>query len=48
MELHDSLGNLTRLTFSNSKRNIDIDETVFNFTPPKGVDVIGEGVESSQ
>lgn len=48
MELHDSLGNLTRLTFSNSKRNIDIDDSMFNFTPPKGVDVIGEAPEPVQ
>ena len=45
MELHDSLGNLTRLSFANSKRNIDLDDAQFDFTPPKGVDVIGEGVE---
>lgn len=48
MELHDSLGNLTRLNFKNIKRNIDIDEAQFNFTPPEGVDVIGEGVETAQ
>ena len=48
MELHDSLGNLTRLTFSNSRRNIDIDDSMFNFIPPKGVDVIGEAPESVQ
>lgn len=42
MELHDSLGNLTRLSFINSQRNIDIDDAMFMFTPPKGVDVIGE------
>ncbi len=45
MELHDSLGNLTRLKFNNTKRNINIDEAQFSFTPPEGVDVIGEGLE---
>lgn len=48
MELHDSLGNLTRLTFRNTRRNIEIEETQFTFTPPKGVDVIGEGIEPAQ
>jgi outer membrane lipoprotein carrier protein len=42
MELKDSLGNLTRLVFSATRRNIDIDDAQFTFTPPKGVDVIGE------
>ncbi|MGD8514009.1 MAG: outer membrane lipoprotein chaperone LolA [Granulosicoccaceae bacterium] len=42
MELRDSLGNLTRLVFTNMQRNPDIDEAQFVFTPPQGVDVIGE------
>ena len=42
MELQDSLGNLTHLVFTGTQRNIDIDDSQFTFTPPKGVDVIGE------
>jgi outer membrane lipoprotein carrier protein len=45
MELNDSLGNLTRLSFSHSQRNTTIDDVMFMFTPPKGVDVIGEATE---
>lgn len=45
MELNDSLGNLTRLVFSHSERNIAIENAMFTFTPPKGVDVIGEATE---
>lgn len=48
MELQDSLGNLTRLVFSGQQRNIDIDDAQFTFTPPKGVDVIGEQPASEE
>lgn len=42
MELIDSFGQTTRLKFSDMQNNPDIDTNVFNFVPPKGVDVIGE------
>jgi outer membrane lipoprotein carrier protein len=42
MELRDSLGQHTRLQFDNIKTNITFNEAVFNFVPPKGVDVIGD------
>lgn len=42
MVLNDSLGQTTTIKFSNIKRNVGISETQFNFTPPKGVDVIDQ------
>ncbi len=42
MELHDSFGQLTRLLFSNIERNPVIDPAIFDFIPPKNIDVIGE------
>ena len=42
MELKDSFGQLTRLSFTNIKRNPDLDPAQFDFLPPEGVDVIGE------
>jgi outer membrane lipoprotein carrier protein len=40
MELHDNLGQTTRITFSAEERNPTIDPAIFQFTPPQGVDVI--------
>lgn len=42
MELHDSFGRTTRLVFSEVKVNIPLDPARFVFTPPEGVDVIGD------
>ena len=42
MELKDKLGQTTALDFSNVRRNVSIDASLFRFEPPKGVDVIGE------
>lgn len=39
MELSDNFGQLTRIYFANIKINPVLNETLFNFTPPKGVDV---------
>lgn len=41
MELTDKLGQTTLLEFSKFKRNPALSETRFKFTPPAGVDVIG-------
>lgn len=41
MELHDSFGKTTRLAFSEVKLNLSLDPSLFVFTPPEGVDVIG-------
>ena len=40
MEMYDSFGQVTRLDFTQVKRNPDLDPKLFHFTPPKGVDVI--------
>ncbi|MDW8322809.1 MAG: outer membrane lipoprotein chaperone LolA [Burkholderiales bacterium] len=42
MEVRDNFGQVTRLRFSNIKRNPAIAAELFRFTPPKGVDVIGD------
>ena len=40
MELQDSFSQTTRLTFKNIRRNPDLNPKLFQFTPPKRVDVI--------
>ena len=40
MELQDSFNQTTRLKFKNIQRNPDLNPKLFQFTPPKGVDVI--------
>ena len=42
MELVDHFGQTTVLRFSNMVRNPRFDAGTFRFTPPKGVDVLGE------
>ncbi len=42
MELFDNFGQTTSLIFSNLERNPRLSPTQFQFTPPAGVDVIGE------
>lgn len=42
MELHDTLGQLTRITFRDGVINPAIDPRQLRFTPPPGVDVIGD------
>ncbi|HEY5602026.1 MAG TPA: outer membrane lipoprotein chaperone LolA [Gammaproteobacteria bacterium] len=42
MELKDSFGQVTRITFSHLEQNPVINPSVFNFVPPAGVDVINE------
>ena len=42
MELTDTFGNVTMLTFGNFERNPALDPAQFKFVPPKGADVIGE------
>jgi outer membrane lipoprotein carrier protein len=41
MVFKDQLGNTTEIRFADWKRNPKIDADTFKFTPPKGVDVIG-------
>ena len=42
MELYDSFGQTTTLLFSRIERNVPIAASLLRFTPPAGVDVIGE------
>jgi len=42
MEMVDGLGQRTRIEFVQLARNARIDPASFRFTPPEGVDVIGE------
>ncbi len=42
MELHDSFGQVTQLTFGPFERNASVDATLFRFVPPPGADVVGE------
>ncbi|MGR9114325.1 MAG: outer membrane lipoprotein chaperone LolA [Gammaproteobacteria bacterium] len=42
MELNDNFGQLTRIYFSNVKINPSLDDALFKFTPPEGVDIFEE------
>ena len=42
MELYDSFNHITHITFSEIERNPVLEDATFLFTPPKGVDVVGE------
>jgi outer membrane lipoprotein carrier protein len=42
MELKDNFGQTTLLRFSNLQRNPAMGASLFRFSPPKGVDVIGD------
>ncbi|MGH8713448.1 MAG: outer membrane lipoprotein chaperone LolA [Casimicrobiaceae bacterium] len=42
MELHDSFGQVTQLTFGAFERNAAVDAALFRFVPPPGADVVGE------
>jgi outer membrane lipoprotein carrier protein len=42
MELKDNFGHTTRLEFSHVQRNPRLAASLFEFTPPPGVDVVGE------
>jgi outer membrane lipoprotein carrier protein len=42
MELHDSFGQVTQLSFGSFERNASVDAALFRFVPPPGADVVGE------
>lgn len=48
MELDDSLGQKTRVTFSGWERNPDFATDHFSFEPPAGVDVVGAMAEAAE
>lgn len=41
MIMHDMLGQTVQMDFSHSRRNAPVDQALFTFVVPKGVDVIG-------
>lgn len=47
MELTDALGQVTRIEFTELVMNESLDDALFTFTPPPGVDVIGVGESSA-
>jgi outer membrane lipoprotein carrier protein len=42
MELYDNFGQTTQIRFSKVERNPALPAATFKFTPPAGVDVVGE------
>ena len=42
MILFDNLGQVTRIDFSETQRNGELDNTLFTFDPPAGIDVIDD------
>ena len=42
MELYDSFNHITHITFDEVERNPTLHDATFLFTPPEGVDVVGE------
>lgn len=40
--IHDNLGQTTRIDFSNSKKNVKLSSSLFEFVTPEGIDVIDE------
>ena len=43
MELRDSFGQATQITFENQRNNVVFKPDFFKFNPPPGVDVFGVG-----
>lgn len=41
LQLHDQFEQVTLISFSELKSNIELDSSLFTFTPPEGVDVFG-------
>ena len=48
MRFEDILGNRTEIRFANWQRNPNLAADTFKFTPPKGVDVIGDPTPAAQ
>jgi outer membrane lipoprotein carrier protein len=48
MRFEDTLGNTTEIRFSSWQRNPKLKSDAFTFTPPKGVDVIGDPTPAAQ
>ncbi len=41
MQLNDNFGQVTQIQFNQIQTNITLDKSLFEFVPPKGVDVLG-------
>ena len=48
MQFEDALGNTTEIRFAHWQRNPKLAADAFKFTPPKGVDVIGDATPAAQ
>jgi outer membrane lipoprotein carrier protein len=48
MRFEDTLGNDTEIRFSNWQRNPKLAADAFRFTPPKGIDVIGDPTPAAE
>jgi outer membrane lipoprotein carrier protein len=48
MEMKDSLGQRTEISFEGWRRNPAFAADTFRFTPPEGVDVVGETAEAAE
>ena len=48
MRFEDTLGNDTEIRFSNWQRNPKLAADAFRFTPPKGVDVVGDPTPAAE
>lgn len=48
MDFEDTLGDRTRILFTHWQRNLKLATEAFKFTPPKGVDVIGDPMPAAQ
>lgn len=48
MEFEDTLGNRTQISFSHWRSNPKLAADTFHFTPPKGVDVIGNPTPAAE
>ena len=48
MAFKDTLGNSTEIRFSSWRRNAPLPADTFKFTPPKGVDVIGDPTPAAE
>jgi outer membrane lipoprotein carrier protein len=48
MAFKDTLGNTTEIRFANWKRNPTLPADTFHFTPPKGVDIIGDPTPAAE
>ena len=42
MELRDQFGQATQIRFNDFEMNVPADDNLFEFTPPAGVDVVGD------